>query len=138
MRAKFGGMKTDKSSIMSGTVGMLVSTVMQAVAQTVPPLMAPGFADTEVSTNVIVTAWTQNTRNFSVALSLDATPSNNVQVAFGFDADSDECLTGEETGLTWLFDKDWDLLKVTARGVDFCNENVSVQFGSDPAVLLMR
>ena len=200
-------MKTDKSGIVSIIVVLLVVCGLQIVAQTVPPLGPSPFADTEISTNVAVTAWTQNTRNISVVLSLGATPSNNVQVAIGTDADADGRLADEETGLTlgwdcgewflstdattnvyksspiagvglrreltftvrlhpdgrpramealedgaslafselddstppkWLFTKSWDLLKVTARGVDLDNECVSVRFGTDPMILLLR
>jgi hypothetical protein len=61
---------------------MLAAAMLtDANARTVQGLPEPIFADTEISTNVAMTAWTQNTRNISVVLSLDATPSNNVMEA---------------------------------------------------------
>ena len=47
------------------------------------------FADTEISTNVAFSAWTEHMLAFEYELAFDGTPSNNVQVAFGTDADSD-------------------------------------------------
>ena len=65
------------------------AAIRSASALTVPDLPSPVFADTEVSTNVAIRAWTERTRMFNVVLSFDATPSNNVQVAFGTDASAD-------------------------------------------------
>jgi hypothetical protein len=44
-------------------------------------------------------AWSENTRQFHVSLQFDATPSNNVQVAFGTDESADGNLSDEEIGL---------------------------------------
>jgi len=44
------------------------------------------LADTEVSTNVALKAWSEHVRTFNVSVSLDATASNNVQIAIGGDA----------------------------------------------------
>ena len=49
--------------------------------------------DTEVVTNHSFTAIRSDSRVFSFALELDATPSNNVEVAFGRDADGDGVLS---------------------------------------------
>ncbi|MGI5869953.1 MAG: hypothetical protein ACOX9C_10985 [Kiritimatiellia bacterium] len=70
-----------------------------ASALTVPELPAPAFVDTEVSTNVAMRAWGENTRQLTVSLQFDATPSNNVEVAFGRDESGDGDLFAEETGL---------------------------------------
>lgn len=74
------------------------AAVQSASALTVPDLLAPVFADTEVSTNVAMMAWGENNRKFHVSLQFDATPSNNVQVAFGTDESADGNLSDEETG----------------------------------------
>ena len=57
------------------------------------------YADTEVSTNVPFTAWEEHQKRFEYRLSFEATPSNNVQVAFGNDADSDGVLGLDEERL---------------------------------------
>jgi len=75
-----------------------------ADTRTFPQLPDPAHADTEVSTNVVLTSWNRDTRNFHVVLSLDATPSNNVQVAFGRDDSADGNLSDEETALTLGWD----------------------------------
>ena len=86
------------TSILSAVV------LAEANALKVPDLPAPVFTDTEVSTNVTMTAWSENTRQFNVTLQFDATPSNNVQVAFGTDASADGNLSAEETSLTLGWD----------------------------------
>ncbi len=75
-----------------------------ANAAVLPSLPNSEHADTEVSTNVAMMAWTEQTRQFNVTLQFDATPSNNVQVAFGMDEFADGNLSAEETGLTLGWD----------------------------------
>ena len=144
---------------------------------------------------------------FNVVLSFDATPSNNVQSAFGTDESADGNLSDEEAGLTlgwdcgewfiasadatnrftaapagtetrkelrlqmnlgadglpraleltdgttplafagidlsppppaWMFSKDWNLLKVVARGTDEQNEQITVVLSNDAVMLLLR
>ena len=183
------------------TIGLHARTL------SLPELTAPVFTDTEVSTNVHMMVWTENTRQFNVTLQFDATPSNNVQVAFGADDSADGNLSAEETGLTlgwdcgewfitsdaltnrltatpadsgprkelslkmtlngaglpltlkladgntslvfsdlmllpvpptWMYSKHWNLLKVTARGVDAQNEQITVKLSNDAVILLLR
>ena len=183
------------------------TAIRSASALTVPDLPPHVFADTEVSTNVAMRAWTERTRMFNVVLSFDATPSNNVQAAFGTDESADGNLSDEEAGLTlgwdcgewfiasadatnrftaapagtetrkelrlqmnlgadglpraleltdgttplafagidlsppppaWMFSKDWNLLKVVARGTDAQNETVTVELANDAVMLLLR
>ena len=183
------------------------AVVQSASALTMPELLPPVFADTEVSTNVAMRAWTERTRMFNVVLSFDATPSNNVQAAFGTDESADGNLSDEEAGLTlgwdcgewfiasadatnrftaapagtetrkelrlqmnlgadglpraleltdgttplafagidlsppppaWMFSKDWNLLKVVARGTDEQNEQIVVVLSNDAVMLLLR
>lgn len=183
------------------------TVIRSASALTVPDLPPPVFADTEVSTNVAMRAWTERTRMFNVTLSFDATPSNNVQAAFGTDESADGNLSDEEAGLTlgwdcgewfiasadatnrftaapagtetrkelrlqmnlgadglpraleltdgttplafagidlsppppaWMFSKDWNLLKVVARGTDEQNEQITVVLSNDAVMLLLK
>ena len=52
--------------------------------------------DTEVVTNFALSAIRADSRVFAFALGLDATPSNNVEVAFGHDTDGDGKLSRSE------------------------------------------
>ena len=188
-------------------VMLAIAMLPNVGARTFQRLPEPIFADTEVSTNVATRAWTERTRMFNVVLSFDATPSNNVQVAFGTDASADGNLSDEEAGLTlgwdcgswfmasdsatnrftaapsgssarkelsfqmslgadglprkleladgtsplaftglnlspappaWMFSKDWNLLKVVARGIDEQNEQITVVLSNDAVMLLLR
>ena len=188
-------------------IALFAAITLHARALSLPELTAPVFTDTEVSTNVSMTAWSKNTRQFNVTLQFDATPSNNVQVAFGLDEPADGNLSAEETSLTlgwdcgewfitsaavtnrframpngsgtrkelslqitlradgrpltlelmdgsvslafpdlallpvpptWMYSKHWNLLKVTARGVDAQNEQITVKLSNDAVILLLR
>ena len=72
---------------------------LAAWARTVVPASLPPaiHADTEVSTNVPFTATLDAAGRFAFDLSCRATPSNNVEVAFGTDADGDGVLDLGET-----------------------------------------
>lgn len=63
------------------------------------PLPAWDCLDTEVSTNAAFVVGGPDNRYLMFELELYATPSNNVQVAFGRDADDDGVLSGSETAL---------------------------------------
>ena len=188
-------------------VMLAIAMLPNVGARTFQRLPEPIFADTEVSTNVATRAWTERTRMFNVVLSFDATPSNNVQAAFGTDESADGNLSDEEAGLTlgwdcgewfiasadatnrftaapagtetrkelrlqmnlgadglpraleltdgttplafagidlsppppaWMFSKDWNLLKVVARGTDEQNEQITVVLSNDAVMLLLR
>ena len=82
---------------------VLLGAGLAASARARPPvsvrLAAAAHADTEASTNVPLAAWEARLRRFAWRLSFDATPSNNVQAAFGRDADGDGVLSPDEEGL---------------------------------------
>ena len=84
-------------------LGLLAVVVLPCVAWglhvAVPPMVMPEFADTEVTTNIPVNVFRSDVRGLDVSLELCATPSNNVQVAFGRDADGDGVLAPEESDL---------------------------------------
>ena len=139
-----------------------------SVTLDVARLPVPSFADREVSGDVALPAdRTAGLRTFRLELTFDATPSNNVQVAFGRDilpADGD--LAAEETdfikgvcqppvfkdgaaafafpGLAltpfpdWLRPDLWTHLRVTVRGVSAANETVSARFLPDGARIIIR
>lgn len=61
------------------------------------PAPEPGFADTEVSTNIAI-AIDHGTREIALRFELDGCASNCIQVAFGRDADGDGTLGVDEAG----------------------------------------
>ena len=70
-----------------------------------PPMLSPSaFADTEASTNIAISPLACG-RSFAVALSLDATASNCVEVAVGHDAaPADGALSHAEASLLFGWD----------------------------------
>jgi hypothetical protein len=78
---------------------VLLPLAAAAVTLDVPRLPPPAFADGEVSGDAAIPAGTQDDlRRFRLVFSFDATPSNNVQIAFGHDAEPlDGALAAEET-----------------------------------------
>lgn len=82
-------------------VVLLLGVCSRAFALTADRLPPSSFADTEVSTNVapkgaFVVVSGDNIRYLLLDLELNATPSNNVEVAFGRDADEDGDLSFRE------------------------------------------
>ncbi len=76
------------------------------------PLPASAFADTESTTNIPFSVCRQGGQLFDIRMELFATPSNNVEVAFGRDDDMDGRLQPCEIGLV----VGWDCGEWTVRG----------------------
>ena len=70
----------------------------------VPALPQSEFDDTEVSTNFTFAVGEGSNRRLVFSLELEATPTNNVEVAIGCDADEDGLLSLAETALTVGYD----------------------------------
>ena len=68
-----------------------------------PALPGSSFADTEVSTNIAFSAG-DGMRRIRLAVDMTASPSNNVEVAIGRDADNDGRLSLAESALTVGYD----------------------------------
>jgi len=86
---------------------LLIGCIAAAAnAATICPGQLPRgeYADTEATTNVPFAFGPEGARNFQFELSLAGTPSNNVQLAFGRDADSDGVLSAEETDMSFAWD----------------------------------
>ena len=81
---------------------ILPLAVVAAVA--VGPLPPPEYADTEVSTNLAFSVGEGQSRGIVFTVELQATPSNNVEVAIGCDADEDGSLSVDESGLCVGYD----------------------------------
>ena len=54
----------------------------------IPALPVSPFADTEVSTNVVIHEGRTDVRNVQIHIQLEGTPTNNLEVAFGCDANT--------------------------------------------------
>ena len=90
---------------MKVIVPLFVLAILPAIAVTVSVLPESEFADTEVSTNVAFNA----TRSAA---------SNECGTCFS-------ALSASVP--SWLYGKDWNLMKVTRRGVDTASENIEVE-----------
>ena len=77
---------------------------MAAFAVTVEPLPQSEFADTEVSTNIAFAVERPAMTRIEFTGSLDATPTNNVEVAIGTDTNSDGNLAVEEAAYVFGYD----------------------------------
>ena len=179
-----------KTCLFAGVFAAAALTASAAMVA-LPPPPPCDYADTEASTNLAFSLRTEGREFFEVAISLAANASNNLEVAFGRDTDSDGSLSIEEQSLTigwdsgcWflrdettgerisaprenglrrldcrimldrtlrpcgllgfdsgvvfscgrgstpasLFDTEWNLVRVTARGVRDFGEQLSVGF----------
>ena len=70
----------------------------------VPALPLSEFADTEVSTNFTFAVGAVANRRLVFSLELQASPSNNIEVAIGCDANGDGHLSLDESDLTVGYD----------------------------------
>ena len=82
--------------------GILLVTCSLAVE--LPALPGATFADTEVSTNFTFGVGAVANRRLVFTLELQASPSNNVEVAIGCDANGDGHISLDESGLTVGYD----------------------------------
>ena len=77
-------------------LGSMSAWASEPTALSLPPV---AHADTEVVTNVVITSWQRGAEKFSFSLSCLATPSNNVEAAFGEDVNTNGVLEPEEMDL---------------------------------------
>ena len=75
-----------------------------AYCTVIPALPQSEFADTEASTNFAFAVGERSNRRLVFSLELQASPSNNVEVAIGCDADEDGLLSLDEAALTVGYD----------------------------------
>ena len=94
--------------------GIAVSVALPAFAlPPVHPVLPPvTYIDTETVTNVPFTAWQEHAGKFKFSLTCRTTATNNVQFAFGRDADDDGILSLEESDLV----VGWDCGKWFVQG----------------------
>ncbi len=77
----------------------LLSSLCLAASFAMPEMPEAEWDDTEVVTNAALPAARADSRVFAFTLELDATASNNVEVAFGRDADHDGVLSRAEADM---------------------------------------
>ena len=77
---------------------------ISASGVTVSALPQSEYADTEVSTNIAFVVERPAMTRIEFTVALDATPTNNVEVAIGTDANSDGNLAVEEAACTFGYD----------------------------------
>ena len=75
-----------------------------AFGVTIPVLPQSAFADTEVSTNIVFVVERPAMTRIEFTVALDATPTNNVEVAIGTDANRDGNLAVEEAAYVFGYD----------------------------------
>ena len=85
-------------------LAMIPLLPMAAFAVTVEPLPQSEFADTEVSTNIAFAVERPAMTRIEFTVALDATPTNNVEVAIGTDANGDGNLAVEESAYVFGYD----------------------------------
>lgn len=78
---------------------LLAAAVSDAAEVGLGRLPECGYADTETSTNVPFAFVRSGVKNFQFDMDLSATPSNNVELAFGRDADGDGVLSAGEADM---------------------------------------
>ncbi len=101
-----------------------------ATSFSVPMMPEAEWDDTEVVTNSVLPAARADSRVFAFSLELDATASNNVEVAFGRDADNDGGLSRAETDLLVGWDcGEWKI-------VDCATGDETIEQGTDGRVSL--
>ena len=94
--------KTLKAAITAALLA--VASHSPAAHVTLPTPPASACCDTESSAVVPIHDWSEIGRRVNLSLAAQATPSNNVQVAFGKDTNGDEDLEPEEVQLVVGFD----------------------------------
>ena len=77
---------------------------LAACAVTVEPMQPCAYADTEVSTNIALVVDRARMTRIEFSVALDATPTNNVEVTIGTDANGDGNLAPEEAAYVFGYD----------------------------------
>ena len=104
-----------------------VATSATLALPPVRPVLSPAeYIDTEAVTNVPFVAWQEHAGKFKFSLTCRTEATNNVQFAFGHDADDDGILSLEESDLVvgwdcgkWFVQGGYDAERIeTAAGTD--------------------
>ena len=118
-----------------------ISSTALALPPVHPVLPPVEYIDTETTTNVPFMAWQEHVGKFKLSLTCCTTATNNVQFAFGRDADNDGILSLEESDLVdagMFYRKNWNMFRLTGRGLADSAESSVVQILPDSLTILMR
>ena len=97
--------KQNKAKIATTCVAFALSISAVFAVETTLPIPPPSeYADTESRIDFAVTNWPGLGRHIKLWLSTVASPSNNVQIAFGRDANADGTLAPHEIQIVAGFD----------------------------------
>jgi len=88
------------------------------------------YLDTEVSTNIVLKSSQNELRKIGVDMEFVGTPTNNVQIAFGHDADGDGDLADEEAQLTFGWKSGRRFLSLPFEEYRIADEVAAQQAGS--------
>jgi len=166
-------------------IGCLAAGAVQARTLRPAQLAPSPYADTEASTNLAFSLDLPSLKQYRLAVECVPTPSNNVEVALGGDADGDGLLSFDEVALSlvwdrgawsvvgrdgetalpvvegpdtngvvtatlevglrgrkanprWQYDRSWNLVRVTTRGVDAPMEHVTLKTTQTGCLLILR
>ena len=87
--------------VLIGLFAITAALMTRAGERFAPPQLPPSeWADTEVCTNLLFDAGAVTDNKFTLSITLSAATNNNVEVAFGVDADEDGALALEEAELS--------------------------------------
>ena len=113
----------------------LISFVFSAILASVafgidtPALPQSEFSDTEVSTNFVFAVGESGGRRLVFSLELEATPTNNVEVAIGHDANCDGHLSINEAALAIGYDcGEWFVRSAVNDSVTYADTATSGTF----------
>lgn len=89
----------DKKEFMRSLALLLFALTGSAFARTivVPTQPVSPYADTEVSTNIVMHTSRTDTREVSIHIQLAGTPTNELEIAFGRDVNTNGVLEAQET-----------------------------------------
>ena len=110
-------------------LAMVLILPVVALAVTVEPLPLSEYADTEVSTNIAFVVDRAIMTRIEFTVALEATPTNNVEVAIGTDGNGDGNLSVEESayvfgydcGAWFVRDRSKSRVEVEERWLDSCS-----------------
>ena len=112
---------TQMKSVVTATCLLLASFPALSARVDVTSLPPSPHADTEAVTNVAFGAGVAGDNVFALSLALDASPSNNVEAAFGCDADENGILDDSEVAFAVGWDcGEWFFRDVAADVSDSC------------------
>ena len=107
---------------------MILMLPMAAFAVAVTPLPQGEYADTEVSTNIAFAVERPVMTRIEFTVALDATPTNNVEVAIGADANGDGNLSVEESAHVFGYDcGEWFCRARDENKIESSAVNISLQ-----------